>query len=78
MVKPGMNQDTPMKRAALRVPGASLAYEVRGSGPVLLLMPGGPADAGVFGRIAPLLFRYPARHPKALRSKVEAVVGENR
>jgi len=25
----------------LRVPGASLYYEVRGSGPVLLMMPGG-------------------------------------
>ena len=30
----------------LKVPGASLYYELRGSGPVLLFMPGGPADAG--------------------------------
>ncbi|HEX9096638.1 MAG TPA: alpha/beta hydrolase [Candidatus Dormibacteraeota bacterium] len=37
----------------LKVPGASIYYEVRGSGPVLLLMPGGPADAGAFRRIAP-------------------------
>lgn len=36
----------------LEVPGASLYYEVRGSGPVILMMPGGPADAGVFNRIA--------------------------
>jgi pimeloyl-ACP methyl ester carboxylesterase len=36
----------------LKVPGASLYYEVRGSGPVLLFMPGGPADAGAFGNIA--------------------------
>lgn len=36
----------------LKVPGASLYYEVRGSGPVLLFMPGGPADAGGFRNIA--------------------------
>ncbi|TME81278.1 MAG: alpha/beta hydrolase [Chloroflexi bacterium] len=43
----------------LRVPGASLYYEVRGSGPVLLMMPGGPADAGAFRRIAePLESHY--------------------
>jgi pimeloyl-ACP methyl ester carboxylesterase len=32
----------------LRVPGATLHYEVCGTGPVLLLIPGGPADAGGF------------------------------
>lgn len=37
---------------ALKVPGASLYYEVRGSGPVLLFMPGGPADAATFRNIA--------------------------
>ena len=43
----------------LQVPGASLYYEVRGSGPVLLMMPGGPADAGAFRRIAePLASDY--------------------
>ena len=43
----------------LGVPGASLYYEVRGSGPVLLMMPGGPADAGAFRRIAePLESHY--------------------
>ncbi len=36
----------------LKVPGASIYYEVRGSGPVLLMMPGGPADAGAFRQIA--------------------------
>ncbi|MDP8901954.1 MAG: alpha/beta hydrolase [Actinomycetota bacterium] len=35
----------------LEVPGATLHYEVRGDGPVLLLIPGGPADAGVFAAI---------------------------
>lgn len=38
--------------AMLKVPGASLYYEVRGSGPVLLMIAGAPADAGVFGAIA--------------------------
>ena len=35
----------------LGVPGATLHYEVGGSGPVLLLIPGGPADAGAFAPI---------------------------
>src|SRR5437870_13686929 len=49
----------PSSSARLAVPGASLYYEVRGSGPVLLMMPGGPADAGAFRRIAePLASDY--------------------
>ncbi len=39
----------------LKVPGASIYYEVCGSGPVLLMIPGGPADAGAFSGIAGLL-----------------------
>jgi pimeloyl-ACP methyl ester carboxylesterase len=35
----------------LKVPGATLYYEVCGTGPVLLLIPGGPADAGGFAPI---------------------------
>src|ERR687894_109055 len=35
----------------LEVPGATLQYEVGGAGPVLLLIPGGPADAGAFAPI---------------------------
>src|SRR2546425_93418 len=43
----------------LQVPGASLYYEVRGSGPVLLMMPGGPADARAFRHIGePLATDY--------------------
>src|SRR5256885_14399198 len=43
----------------LQVPGATLYYEIRGSGPVLLMMPGGPADAGAFRNIAePLAAHY--------------------
>ncbi len=39
----------------LKVAGASLYYEVRGAGPVLLLIPGGAADAGVYTGLAGLL-----------------------
>jgi pimeloyl-ACP methyl ester carboxylesterase len=39
----------------LKVPGAILYYEVRGSGPLLLLISGGPTDADVYAGIAPLL-----------------------
>ena len=39
------------KKEMLKVPGANLYYEVRGSGPVLLMMPGGPADATTFRKI---------------------------
>ncbi len=36
----------------LKAPGATLYYETQGSGPVLLMIPGGPADAGVFSGLA--------------------------
>lgn len=36
----------------LAVPGANIHYEVRGSGPVVLCIPGGPADARAFERLA--------------------------
>jgi pimeloyl-ACP methyl ester carboxylesterase len=39
----------------LEVPGTSIHYEVRGEGPVLLIIPGGPQDAGVFTEVARLL-----------------------
>ena len=39
---------TTYTKEMLDVPGACLYYEVRGSGPVLLMMPGGPADATTF------------------------------
>ena len=38
--------------ATLDVPGATLYYEIRGSGPLLLIIPGGPQDAGVFAGLA--------------------------
>jgi pimeloyl-ACP methyl ester carboxylesterase len=36
----------------LKVPGATLYYEIRGSGPVLLCISGGPTDAGMFTDLA--------------------------
>jgi pimeloyl-ACP methyl ester carboxylesterase len=42
-------------KKTMKATGATLYYEVRGSGPVLLMIPGGPADADVFGGIAPVL-----------------------
>lgn len=43
---------TQMTTSTLKVPGATIYYEVRGSGPTLLIIPGGPQDAGVFTDIA--------------------------
>ncbi len=39
----------------LEVPGARLQYDMRGTGPVLLLIPGGATDASLFAGLAPLL-----------------------
>lgn len=36
----------------LNAPGATIYYEVQGAGPTLLMIPGGPQDAGVFADIA--------------------------
>ncbi|QDZ01995.1 alpha/beta hydrolase [Nitratireductor mangrovi] len=44
--------NTPLTTATLKVTGASLHYEVRGSGPLLVIIPGGPQDAGVFAELA--------------------------
>ncbi|MGZ9100776.1 MAG: alpha/beta fold hydrolase [Brevundimonas sp.] len=41
-----------IQSSSLKVPGASLYYEVRGQGPLLLIIPGGPQDAGVFADVA--------------------------
>ncbi|MFI0773804.1 alpha/beta fold hydrolase [Streptomyces sp. NPDC021212] len=46
---------TEPKTGALKVPGATLHYEVRGSGPVLLLIPGGAGDAASYDHAAPAL-----------------------
>ena len=49
------------KAGILKVAGARLYYEVAGSGPVLLMIPGGPTDAGIFAGLAGCLAdRYTA------------------
>lgn len=44
-----------LSSTTLKVPGATLYYERRGSGPLLLVIPGGPQDAGVFAHLGTLL-----------------------
>ena len=44
-----------VQSSILKVPGAQLYYEVQGSGPVLLMIPGGPTDAGIFADVAKFL-----------------------
>src|SRR5262245_50305875 len=44
-----------VKTDTLKVPGATIYYEVRGSGPLLLMVPGSPADAAAFAGIADAL-----------------------
>lgn len=46
---------TMTKPAMLAVPGAHIYYEVEGTGPTLLIIPGGPQDAGVFAELTQLL-----------------------
>lgn len=45
-------KEVTVQTAMLKVPGATLYYEVRGSGPVLLCISGGPTDAGMFTDLA--------------------------
>jgi pimeloyl-ACP methyl ester carboxylesterase len=45
-----MNSD--LETRTVKVPGATLYVEVRGTGPVLLLITGGPTDAGMFTDLA--------------------------
>jgi pimeloyl-ACP methyl ester carboxylesterase len=37
---------SPIQAGKLMLPGSALYYEARGSGPPLVLIPGGPTDAG--------------------------------
>ncbi|MFE0178832.1 alpha/beta fold hydrolase [Streptomyces sp. NPDC059002] len=43
------------RAATLEVPGATLHHEIRGTGPLLLMLPGGGGDAAVFDGMADLL-----------------------
>jgi pimeloyl-ACP methyl ester carboxylesterase len=49
---PMTQQATQVEAKTLKVPGATLYFEVRGSGPVLLCISGGPTDAGLFTDLA--------------------------
>ncbi|WP_460520713.1 alpha/beta fold hydrolase [Flindersiella endophytica] len=49
---------TNTRESTLAVPGAELFYQVSGSGPVLLLIPGGPADHHTFEAIVPVLAEH--------------------
>ena len=43
----------------LEVPGARLYYETRGSGPLLLMVPGASGEAGIFKKVTePLAASY--------------------
>ena len=44
--------ETEATAGSVKVPGATLYYEVRGTGPVLVAIPGGPTDAGLFTAFA--------------------------
>jgi pimeloyl-ACP methyl ester carboxylesterase len=44
-----------LKSSLLKAAGAQIYYEVEGSGPVLLMISGGPTDAGIFAALAALL-----------------------
>jgi pimeloyl-ACP methyl ester carboxylesterase len=53
--------------ATIHAPGATLYYEEAGTGPLLLMIPGGPADAGVFASLAAALaarYRIVAYDPR--------------
>ncbi|WP_067966367.1 alpha/beta fold hydrolase [Nocardiopsis trehalosi] len=46
---------TRVHTSTLQVPGADLHYEIRGTGPLLLMIPGAPADAGALAGLAACL-----------------------
>ncbi|MBF6136269.1 alpha/beta hydrolase [Nocardia otitidiscaviarum] len=47
-----------IRSGTLKTPGATIYHEVRGSGPLLLMIPGGGGDAGVFDAVAEILERH--------------------
>ncbi|MEE1772338.1 alpha/beta hydrolase [Streptomyces sp. JV185] len=72
----------PERTGHLKVPGATLYYEVRGEGPLLLMMPGGSADAGLYDRMAERLadgWRVAAFDPRGYsRSVLDGAPGDQR
>src|SRR2546428_12751403 len=77
-----MSRPITARAETLKVPGANIYYEVRGSGPVLLMIPGGPADAGAFRRIAGYLesdYTVVTYDPRGLsHSTLDAPVNDER
>ncbi len=77
-----MNPTMATKIETLKVPGASIYYELCGSGPVLLMMPGGPADASAFRSIAGQLAQHytvVTYDPRGLsRSKLDRPLDDER
>ncbi|MGK5731579.1 alpha/beta fold hydrolase [Streptomyces sp. URMC 124] len=53
--KPSPGSGPSHTTGTLAVPGATLYYETRGSGPLLLLISGGAGDAGMFAGMMPAL-----------------------
>jgi hypothetical protein len=72
MANHGGESINPTRVDTLKVPGASLYCEVWGSGPVLLLIAGGAADAGVFAALPNLW--HTALH-RCRRGASRAVLG---
>ena len=68
--------------ATLKVPGASLHHEVQGSGPVLLIIPGMPADAGFYSVVAQRLadaYRVVTYDPRGIsRSRLDGLPEDQR
>src|SRR5260370_42478952 len=46
---------TTVQSSTLKVKGAQIYYESQGSGPILLMIPGGPTDAGIYAGLAHFL-----------------------
>ncbi|MFF3391932.1 alpha/beta fold hydrolase [Streptomyces sp. NPDC002669] len=72
----------PDRSGHLEVPGATLYHEVRGEGPLLLLLPGGSADAGIYDRMAARLadgWTVATLDPRGYsRSLIDGGTGEQR
>lgn len=71
-----------VKKEQLNVPGANLYYEIQGSGPVLLMIPGGPTDATIFADLAKRLsdsYTVVTYDPRGLsRSKLDVIPEDQR
>ena len=71
-----------MESGTLAVPGAELYYEMRGAGPVLLLVNGGEGDAGAFEPLATVLadhYTVITYDPRGnSRSRLTGPLGEQR